>query len=105
MERTKSKALKFIESSLGEPIGIATLLKAHRTRLGYTQPQIAKILNTSKSEISDIENRRKMISLERAVAFAQKLGESTAVWAEIAIQDQLNKLDLNLTVEVKTKSA
>ncbi|MBT4287922.1 MAG: helix-turn-helix transcriptional regulator [Deltaproteobacteria bacterium] len=105
MERSKSKALKLIETALGEKVGIATLMKAYRTRLGKTQPEIAKTLGTSKSEISDIENMRKLISLERAVTFAQTLGESTKVWAEIAIQDQINKLGLDMVVEVKHKNA
>jgi transcriptional regulator with XRE-family HTH domain len=105
MKHPKSKALQIIEKAMGEPIGISTLLKAHRTRLGYTQPQIASILGTSKSDISDIETKKKTISLERAVTFADKLNESTKVWTEVAIQDQLNKLGLNLVVKIKHKSA
>ena len=65
-----------------------------------TIKDIADKLGISVSHISDLENGRKFVSVERAVEFAKKLGESEKFFVMIALQDLVTKADLDYEVNV-----
>ena len=60
------------------------------------------MLGISKSHLCDIEKGRKIASLGRAVRFAEALGYLPASFAQLALQDLVNRAGLELTVQVKT---
>ena len=99
-EGKQSNALSLLEDSLGEAISLGMMLRAHRTRMGMTQSELAEKLKTTKSYISDVEKGRKHVSLEKAVQFARGLGEAEAVFAEIAVKDQLGRMGLQYSVHL-----
>jgi transcriptional regulator with XRE-family HTH domain len=99
MPKTKN-AKNFMENLLGEPMSFAILLRSIRTRDDLTQKELADILEVTVSHISDIENGRKFVSVERAYEFSQKLKDSEKFFVAVALQDQLNQADLDFKVEI-----
>jgi transcriptional regulator with XRE-family HTH domain len=93
-------AKKILEDLLGEPMSFAMLLRAIRTRDDLTQKELADKLGVTVSHISDLENGRKFVSVERAVGFAHKLKESERYFISLALQDQVNQADLDYKVEI-----
>ncbi len=61
---------------------------------------MAQIMRISKSHLSDIEKGRKVVSLERAVRFAELLDLPMAEVVRLALQDQLARAGIELTVVV-----
>lgn len=93
-------AKKLLTELVDEPMSFAMLLRAIRTRDDLTQRQLALKLDVSVSHISDLENGRKFVSVERAYEFAQKLKESEKYFIALALQDQITQADLDYTVEI-----
>jgi len=93
-------AKKFMESLLGHPMSFAMLLRSIRTKNELTQKELADLLGIAVSHISDIENGRKFVSVERAVEFAQKLQDSEKFFVAMALQDQVNQADLDYKVKI-----
>jgi transcriptional regulator with XRE-family HTH domain len=81
-------------------MSFAMLLRSIRTRDDLTQKELADILEVTVSHISDIENGRKFVSVERAYEFAQKLKDSEKFFVAVALQDQVNQADLDFKVEI-----
>jgi len=96
-QHTASEELKGI---LNESMSFAMLLRSIRTRDDLTQKTLADKLGVSVSHISDLENGRKFVSVERASEFAKKLGESEKFFIMLALQDQLTNADLDYEVKV-----
>lgn len=93
-------AKKFMEDIMGEKFSFAMLLRSIRTRDDLTQRELADKLGVTVSHVSDIENGRKFVSVERASEFAHKLKDSEKFFVAIALQDQLNQADLDYKVEI-----
>lgn len=93
-------AKKFLEELLGEPMSFAMLLRSIRTRDNLTQKNLADKLDLTVSHISDLENGRKFVSVERASAFAYKLKEPERHFVTLALQDQLNQTSLKYKVKI-----
>lgn len=91
---------KYMEELLGERFSFAMLLRSIRTRDGLTQRELAEKLGVTVSHVSDIENGRKFVSVERASDFAHKLKDSEKFFISISLQDQLNQADLDYKVEI-----
>ncbi|MCR5848529.1 MAG: helix-turn-helix domain-containing protein [Lachnospiraceae bacterium] len=49
-------------------------LKERRKELGYTQAYISEVMGLSVSFISDLENGKKTVELEKAIRYANMLG-------------------------------
>ena len=58
-----------------EEFKIGVMLKMAREEAGFTQEELAAMLNTKKSAISRIENRAKDIKLSTLEKFVQALGK------------------------------
>lgn len=93
-------AKKFMEEIMGEKFSFAMLLRSIRTRDDLTQRELADKLGVTVSHISDIENGRKFVSVERASEFAHKLKDSEKFFVSIALQDQVNQADLDYKVQI-----
>jgi DNA-binding XRE family transcriptional regulator len=82
-------------------VKFGTMLNAIRVTDEYTQVQYAKMLKISRQELCNIEKNRKVVSVERAVEFAKKLGYSPRVFAKYALQDQLDRAGIKGEVVIK----
>ncbi len=97
---TKSKknySIKDLEKVIGKRT-ISGFLNSWRKALGISQSDFAKLLGISRSNLCDIEKRRKGISPERAAKFAKILGYSVNILIEIAIEEQLASMGLKYKV-------
>ena len=98
---TKSKTRKFLESVIGEPLSFGGLLLSIRLSEEESQVEFSDFLGISKSHLCDIEKGRKSISPRKAAEYATTLGYSPEQFVKLAIQDDLERAGLNLTVEIK----
>ena len=85
---------------LGESLSFSTLLKAYRIREGITQLELAKELNVGVTYISDLENKRRKVSIEQAIRFAKILDQSEIYFAKVALQDMVESAGLEVRVEL-----
>lgn len=99
MKKNKS-AKKFLENLLEEKVSFAMLLRSIRTRDELTQKELAIKLGVTVSHVSDLENGRKYVSVERAVEFAKKLKDSEKLFVAVALQDQVNLAELDYKVNI-----
>ena len=98
--RSKSEAVKFLEDITGGPLTLGNLLASIRLGEGKSQAEFARQLGISKSHLCDIEKGRKRVSPERAVKFAHILDYSEKQFLRLALQDIVEGLDLELTVQL-----
>jgi len=98
--KRKSAAIRFLEKIGGGPLTIGKLLEAIRLGEEISQVEFAKSLGISKAHLCDIEKGRRGVSPERAVRWAEALGESAHQFIKLALQDSLNRAGLKFTVEV-----
>ena len=98
--RSKSEAVKFLEDITGGPLTLGNLLASIRLGDGKSQAEFSRQLGISKSHLCDIEKGRKRVSPERAVKFAHILGYSEKQFLRLALQDIVEDLELELTVQL-----
>lgn len=72
-------------------ISFGDMLQAMRESQDWTQVHMAEKLGISKQDLCNIERGRKLVSVERAVAFARSLKFPVKTFAKYALQDQLHK--------------
>lgn len=95
------RASKVLESLGAEPTTFGVLLKTYRQTEEWTLAEMAKKLKISVSHLSDIENERKFVSLERAKEFAVRLKDSEKYFVLVAIRDLLRRADCHYEVDLK----
>ena len=81
---------EFLTGIVGK-LTFAKLLRATRLSDDLSQPEFADKLGISKQHLCDIEKGRKIVSPARAWAWAKKLGYHPKQWAELTLQDMLEK--------------
>lgn len=91
MRIKKSEAVAFLDSLIGESETFGGLLKAIRIADGSSQEEFAVKLGMTKSHLSDIENGRKFVSIERAAKFAISLGYSVPIFIGMVMQEEINR--------------
>lgn len=72
-------------------ISFGDMIQATREANEWSQVKMAEKLNISKQDLCNIEKGRKLVSVERAVAFARALKFPIKTFAKYALQDQLHK--------------
>jgi transcriptional regulator with XRE-family HTH domain len=82
------------------PICFGEMLHAFREAREFTQVEMAEMLSISKQDLCNIEKGRKLVSVERAITFAQALNMPAKTFAQYALQDQLNKAGLEGIVTI-----
>jgi transcriptional regulator with XRE-family HTH domain len=95
------EAEAFLEKLTGGPLTFGRMLRAHRLGEEETQTTFAERLRISKQQLSDIENDRRGVSVERAAEWAKALEHSMALFVELAIQGQLRAANLPFVVSVE----
>ena len=97
----KNKDLKeYLFKRLKEKISFAMEMRAYRTRDDLTQDELAVLLGVSKQYISDIENKRRFVSVKKAAEYARKMKENERFYIMLAMQDMLNICGLKYKVDV-----
>ena len=90
--------------AIAGPLTLGLHLKAIRQGDEMTLEVFAAQLGISKQHLSDIEHGRKAVSVERAAAWAKKLGYSQRLFIQLALQDELDRAGLNYSVDLAEAS-
>jgi transcriptional regulator with XRE-family HTH domain len=84
----------------GRALTFGELLRAIRVGEEETQAVFASRLRIPKQHLSDIENGRRGVSVERAAAWAKTLGYHAGQFVELAVQAQLQAAGFPFVVTV-----
>lgn len=101
MSRTNQNALAKLEDLIGEPVTFGLYLKSIREGEELTQVAFSEKLGVSVQHLSNVENGRKSVSIERAEAWGKVLGYPETMFVQLALQDQFERAGLqgyNVTV-------
>jgi len=93
-------AMKFFESIDGR-VTLGGMLWSLRACDEISQSEFARRLGVSRSHLCDVEKGRKVVSPERAVAWAKILGFPPTVFVKLALQEQLDRAGVKMHVEVE----
>ncbi len=102
LRRAKSRAsatMRFLEDLAG-PLTLGGLIEATRLSERLSQVEFARRLGVSKSYLCDLEKGRKTVSVKKAAEFAHVLGESETQFVRLALQGQVDRAGLPLTVDI-----
>lgn len=100
----KSDTMKFLEGLMGGPLTFGGMVRSIRETDELTQEEVAIKVGVSKQHVSDIENGRRKVSIERAARWAQALGYPPAYFVRMVAQDEIDAVGVNLKV-VSTDAA
>jgi transcriptional regulator with XRE-family HTH domain len=98
--KNKIRAKSAIKRITG-PIGFGEMLHSYREAQEHSQVQMAELLGITKQDLCNIEKRRKLVSVERAILFAKALNMPSKTFAKYALQDQLNKAGIEGEIVIK----
>jgi len=87
--------------SLHGPMTLGGMLWSLRVCDEISQAEFAKTLGVSRSHLCDVEKGRKVVSPERAAAWAGVLGFPPTVFVKLALQEQLDRAGVKMSVEVE----
>ena len=90
---------KKLEKEFGQPT-FARVIKSYRECEDLSQTELAIMIGITCGSLCDLEKGRKIPTPERAYSIASTLGECVEVWVQSAIQDRLEKYDIDLKVSV-----
>ena len=93
-------ALELLESIDG-PMTLGDMIWTLRDCDEVSQAQFARLLGVSRSHLCDVEKGRKVVSPERAAAWAKVLGFPPTVFVKLALQEQLDRAGVKMNVEVE----
>ena len=93
-------AMEFFESLHG-PMTLGGMLWSMRMCDEISQSEFARTLGVSRSHLCDVEKARKVVSPERAAAWAKILGFPDTVFVKLALQEQLDRAGVKMSVQVE----
>jgi len=93
-------AMEFFES-LDGPMTLGGMLWSIRMCDELSQAEFARMLGVSRSHICDVEKGRKVVSPERAAAWAKSLGYPDTVFVKLALQERLDRAGVKMSVKVE----
>lgn len=99
--RTRKNAKDVLENLLGGPLSFGDALRSERLCKEMTLKEFSEILGVSAQHLSDIENGRRFVSVDRAAAFAKKLKQSVPLFVQLALEDAIRRSKLKLKVKVE----
>lgn len=94
------KSLKQLEKITGHKLTLSKLLLAIRQSEEYSQVEFAEKLGISKQRLCDVEHNRKGVSPKLAATYAEKLGYSKEQFVRLALQDMLDREQLEFSVDL-----
>jgi transcriptional regulator with XRE-family HTH domain len=92
--------MEFFESIDGR-VTLGGMLWSLRTCDEISQSEFARRLGVSRSHLCDVEKGRKVVSPERAAAWAEILGFPPTVFVKLALQEQLDRAGVKMNVQVE----
>lgn len=101
--RTTKKTLKDVERITGKKLTFGLMLWSIRKCDERSQVDFAKKLGISKQHLCDIEHDRKNISPKLAAQYAETLGYSKEQFIQLALQNTVDREDLEVHIEVTPK--
>lgn len=103
MAKKKSavNAVAFLDTLNGVPPTFGQALESIRETDGYTLAAFATKLGIARTNLHDIEKGRRGVSVERAAAWAKKLGYAREVFVALALQAEVDRARLKLRVSVE----
>lgn len=104
MNSGKSEAMRFLEDITGGPLNLRKVLHSIRLCEEMTQVEFSKILGISKYYLSDVENGRKNVTVEKAGSFARILGYSEEQFVRLALEADLAKAGLKYKLKLTVPS-
>ena len=93
-------AMEFFESIDG-PMTLGDMIWSLRDCDEVSQAEFARRLGVSRSHLCDVEKGRKVVSPERAAAWAKVLGFPETVFVKLALQEQLDRAGVKMNVQVE----
>jgi transcriptional regulator with XRE-family HTH domain len=100
-ERTVD-ALAFLEK-LDGPLTFGAFVNSIRLGEGWTLEQMAAKLDVSPQHVCDIEKGRRSVAASRAARWARLLGYDEPQMVQLALQAELEREGLPMTVEVRPR--
>ena len=97
---TKKRLLPKLEKRTG-PLTFGMFLRVARTSLELSQAEMARQLGISRGTLCDIEKGRQVVSPALAIKIAKKAGLSATVAVKACLQDQLDRADIEMTVDLR----
>lgn len=94
MTRKNQAALKALEKLIGHQVTFGAYLRSIRESEELTQADFAEKLGISVQHLSNVENGRKHVSIERADAWGKALGYPEAMFVQLSLQDQFERAGL-----------
>ena len=95
------RARKVLEKTLGGPLTFGQMVRSIRETDEVSQGALAQALGIGKSYVSDVENGRKSVTIEKAVEWAKALGYPRELFVQLALQQQVNDAGLKMLVDVR----
>ena len=101
MSTKKSRATLYMEKLMGGPQTFGKMIEGLRICDEISQAELARRMKMTRSNLCAIEKGRRGVSIEMAAKFARTLEYSVDYFVKVAIQDQLRKAGLKITIDVK----
>ena len=92
-----TRAIKYLEKKFGD-LTFGQLVWSHRKSEEMTQSELAECLGLSKQYVSQLENGTRFASVEQAVRLAEVFEMSPEIFVVRALQDQVDKAGVHLTI-------
>jgi transcriptional regulator with XRE-family HTH domain len=97
---SKKSAMQFLENLTRAPLTFGRLIQSIRLGEDQSLDVFAKLLDVSRTNLSDIEHGRSGVSVERAARWAELLGYDQTQFVGLALQAQLDHAGLPLRAQV-----
>jgi transcriptional regulator with XRE-family HTH domain len=93
-------AIQLLDKLTGGPLTFGRMLQAIRLGEEQSLDMFARLLEVSRTNLSNIEHGRRGVSVERAARWAELLGYSQPQFVRLALQAQLHQAGLKLYAQV-----
>jgi len=100
-KRKPIDARRHLEKLIGGPLTFGLMIESTRLAEEMTLEPFARRLGVSRAYLCDVEKGRRKVSVERAAAWARKLGYLESQYVALALQAEVTAAGLNLKVSVK----
>lgn len=98
--QSPTSARKYLERKDGV-LTLGAALKSERLCREMNLTDFSNELGISVQHLSDIEKGRRIVSAEKAAELADSIGDSKALFVELALQDSVRRSGLKLRVRVE----
>lgn len=85
----------------GGVLTFGTAIQTLRTREKISQAEFARKIGVPRQYICDVEKGRNPVSVAQAARFAEAFGHKPTVLVQVAIEDELRAVGLNLQVRIR----